>query len=235
MAKVQFGGGIAKISGKMAGNVFASNKGGAYMRRFSVPTNPNTAAQQGARDRLAGWSGNWRALTTEQQDAWNAWAQTHAVIDRLGASILLTGAQAYVKLNINAELASVAEYTMPPIDPTFKTPVTAQGSLVVNAGAQTVTVNAGVNLVIGDIIFYWASPPVSAGKRNTNELDRLIAVQTLAADVDRDDPLPELSDEYMAVFGNLTGQAGRAINLTAYAFSRGQLSVGSLTRGIIQA
>src|SRR5439155_18595087 len=47
MAKVQFGSGVAYISGRIAGTVHARNKGGSYIRRFSVPINPATGFQQG--------------------------------------------------------------------------------------------------------------------------------------------------------------------------------------------
>jgi len=235
MAKVVFGGGVAAMSGKAAGNVFSRNAGGSYVRNFKVPTNPNTAKQQAARDKLSGWSAAWRDLTDSQREQWNAWAQTHPILDRVGASIILTGHMAYVKLNINGELASAAEYVNPPADPVMKTPVLEDGSLAAAAGAGTMVVNAGTDLAEDDIIFLWASPPVSPGVNNTQNLDRLIAVQTLGAAVTAGDPLPSLATAYTETFGALTGQAGKAINVTGFFFSNGQLSVGALARGIIAA
>jgi len=235
MAKVVYGGGVAAMSGKSAGNVFSRNAGGSYVRNFKVPTNPNTARQQAARDKLGTWASTWRTLSDATRDQWNAWAQTHPVIDRLGASIILSGIMAFVKLNINTELAGLSPLVNPPTDPIFKTPVLQEGSLQAAASAGTMTVNAGTDLSTNDILFIWASPPVSPGITNTKNIERLISVITLTSDVDAGDPLPSIAGDFTATFGSITGQAGRAVNVTGFFFSQGQLSVGALARGIIQA
>ena len=111
MAKVQFGSGVAYMSGRVAGTVYSRNKGGSYIRRFSVPVNASTLFQQGVRSSLAAASSAWRDLTPSVQQAWVAWASTHPVIDRLGAAIQLTGQQAFVQANRNAFSAAVGSGT----------------------------------------------------------------------------------------------------------------------------
>ena len=56
---------------KIGGQVASKNRGGAYMRNKVTPVNPQTAAQTAIRNRLAGLSQAWRALTAAQRAAWN--------------------------------------------------------------------------------------------------------------------------------------------------------------------
>lgn len=224
-AKVQFGSGVAGISGRTAGTVFARNKGGAYMRRFSVPTNPRTQSQEEARQRLSDQSSAWRTLNQDQRDSWNAWAQEHPILDRLGASILLTGHQAFVKVNSNVVLfTGGAPLTAPPANPVFKVPAISQTAAFDATVADSIILLAGVDLVIGDRIAIWMSPPVSPGVSNTFSKERLVTTLTLAADVDAGDELPDIGPAYVAVFGTLTGKADQKIIARAYFYSNGQLS-----------
>ncbi|GAH50296.1 unnamed protein product, partial [marine sediment metagenome] len=45
MALVKLGGGIVQISGSIAGNTFARNRFGNYMRSRTKPVNPNSTRQ----------------------------------------------------------------------------------------------------------------------------------------------------------------------------------------------
>lgn len=97
MGLVKFGQGVSKISGKVGGSVFAHNRGGSYVRNFSVPTNPSTVSQQEARLALTSAVEDWQvALTDAQRDAWKTFAGNVPQFNRLGDEITLTGQQAYV-------------------------------------------------------------------------------------------------------------------------------------------
>ena len=236
MAKVQFGGGISGMSGKLGGNVFARNKGGAYSRNWVKPTNPSTPAQQNQRNTLALKSAAWRLLTDEQRDSWKSWADDNPVLDRLGASIVLSGAQAYTKININRDNAGdSATQSTTPGSPTYAAAVlNTAGSLDVQIAGDTLLVPLGAGAAENDIVFMFCSKPVSAGVTNTNSSLRLVTVSTLsaaqisAAEVD-------IITTYKAIFGTLTGKAGQRVNVSGRQYDEGQLNTAQDVTGVIAA
>ena len=236
MAKVQFGGGISGMSGKLGGNVFARNKGGAYSRNWVKPTNPATPAQQNQRNTLALKSAAWRLLTDEQRDSWKSWADDNPVLDRLGASIVLSGAQAYTKININRDNASDGDtQSTTPGSPTYAAAVLdTAGSLDVQIAGDTLLVPLGAGAAENDIVFMFCSKPVSAGVTNTNSSLRLVTVTTLnAAQVSAGEV--ELITPYKAIFGALTGKAGQRINVSGRQYDEGQLNTAQDVTGVIAA
>lgn len=91
---------FAAASGSMGGTVFSHNRGGAYTRARTTPTNPNTTAQQSARSGFAGLLDRWgNELTEAQRAAWRVYAMDTPVKNALGQDKKLTGQQAYLKGN----------------------------------------------------------------------------------------------------------------------------------------
>ncbi|MDW8309105.1 MAG: hypothetical protein RMK20_07000 [Verrucomicrobiales bacterium] len=233
MAKIQFGSGVAAISGRTAGTVFSRNKGGAYMRRFSVPTNPRTTAQDAARNRLADASSAWRNLSQSERDAWAAYALTNPVLDRLGQAITLTGHQAFVRVRANYALVGLSmPNNFPPPPPEFINPVLSNANAVASVNG-TVEVILGADFPMNSIIAIYASPPVSPGVTNTLSAQRLIHVQVFeGGPAVTNDPI-DVSAGYAAVFGSITGQAGKKIMFRAVHFSNGLFSVPTQQSAII--
>lgn len=119
------GGLISEASGKLGGIVFAHNSGGQYVRQFRVPTNPNTAAQQRARQDFGQASIRWRdTLTAAQRAAWNAIAPTITAKNALGDTIQLNGQQAYVRASTIAALLNLPDPAAAPAE-TGETPLGA--------------------------------------------------------------------------------------------------------------
>lgn len=233
MAKVQFGSGVAAISGRTAGTVFSRNKGGAYMRRFSVPTNPATQKQDAARNKLSNASSGWRNLTQAQRAAWNAWALTNPIIDRLGAAVVMSGHQAYVKINCNAQIVGLGiAFLNPPAAPVFKPGILAQEANFDQSG-NVLELETVEDFAIGDKIAFYASPPVSPGVTNTASQERLIAVATLTAALGGGDPWPVTINDYAAVFGSTAGAVGKKVNFRAYFYSQGQFGQAAQAVAII--
>lgn len=214
------------MSGRVAGQVYANNKGGAYVRRFSVPTNPSTPRQQAQRTLLATASAAWRNLTQPQRDAWKAWAQTHPVINRLGSAIILSGQGAFVQINSNVQTYDAPSYpqTPPPTPPTFNAPCVDPTGLTATAGANTITIVIPANVVAGDIIGIYATPPISAGRTTAKEKERLIEAHTVTAG-EVIALLIDFSAAYKLVWGNLTGQVGQRVLADFYCYSSGLLNV----------
>lgn len=100
MALIKFGGGIIQASGSIAGNTFARNRFGNYMRARTKPVNPNTAAQTRIRDIIAYLTQVWSTIITAQQRAdWGVYASNVAMKNRLGETINLTGFNHYIRSN----------------------------------------------------------------------------------------------------------------------------------------
>ncbi len=227
MGLIQYGAALAKISGRVAGNVFAHNKGGAYMRRFSVPTNPSTTRQQAVRSSFGQAASGWKLLTQLQRDAWGAWAQTHPVINRLGAALTLSGIGAYVQIANNAAVyeGDGTLYPDPPAAPTFFPPDSLTLSAVADESADTLVLTQGVAAAADVLWGVWASPPVSAGRANPKDKQRLIGAFSAPSAGVYPLAIP-LTTEYHSVWGSLASRTGDVIFLTLYQENLGQLSVG---------
>lgn len=127
MALVKYGGGIAQMSGKLGGNVYARNSGGNYVRTFTSPINPNTDRQVLVRAVLAFLTTRWSDTLTEvQRTAWNLYAASVTVLNRLGESIHISGFNHYIRSNAflkrwNLTLIDNGPviFELPAHDPTF--------------------------------------------------------------------------------------------------------------------
>jgi len=140
MAKITFGNGIANIRGSIAGNTYSANANGAYIRRRSKPTNPNTMSQQNVRQIFNSIAAAWRALTSGQQGSFITQAPNYPYQDRLGQTKQYTGFQLYMKLN--SALLQNGEATINTAQPPAGT--LAPALLNVDYSASTFTLTAGL-------------------------------------------------------------------------------------------
>ncbi len=128
MAQVKFGGGIVAMSGKLAGNVFAKNRSGSYVRSWRKPVNPKSSRQVGARTLVMYLAEQWgeSPMTDAIRTAWQTYASSFTWLNKLGEQITLTGFNAFMQCNcalINAGgsivTAAPTVLGLPPGDPTF--------------------------------------------------------------------------------------------------------------------
>lgn len=127
MALVKYGPGISAMSGSIGGSTFARNRFGNYIRTRTKPTNPNTASQVQVRSALAYCTERWSGtLTAPQRTAWNLYASSVTMKNRLGENINLTGFNHYVRSNmlLKLGLATLVDdgpttFELPEKDPTF--------------------------------------------------------------------------------------------------------------------
>lgn len=103
------------LSGSAGGITASHNKGGQYFRLRSIPTNPSSTKQQEVRAILASQSQGWADRTDAERNAWENWAQENTITNALGDSILMSGHQAYIKLNSRLDLDGDTLLTVPPI------------------------------------------------------------------------------------------------------------------------
>lgn len=112
MALVKYGGGVTQMSGSIGGDTHARNRSGNYVRARTKPVNPNTALQQRARAAVAVLVERWaETLTGVQRIAWNLYASSVNMKNRLGEAIKLSGFNHYVRSN-----SFLAQYALTLID-----------------------------------------------------------------------------------------------------------------------
>lgn len=169
MALVKFGGGIIEMRGKIAGNVFSRNKGGNYVRGLTVPINPNTALQVAVRAALAQLTDLWsNTLTGAQRTAWNLYAASVQVVNKLGESVNISGFNHYIRSNVeflNRLAATTANgpvvFEIPEQDPSLAITVTEAGQTI------SVTFNNALDWAneSGGVMFLYQGTPQN-GQRN---------------------------------------------------------------------
>lgn len=146
MALVQFGGGITKMSGSLAGNTFARNRSGDYVRARTKPINPNTIRQMQVRNALAMLTERWSdTLTAAQRTAWNLYASNVNWLNKVGQTIKLSGFNHYIRSNaIHARLgqaiidAGPVVFELPETDPIL--------NITASEATQQITVNFDITL-----------------------------------------------------------------------------------------
>lgn len=105
---------VAAISGSVGGNTFSHNKGGAYVRQRSVPTNPTSERQTAVRTAFGTCASYWTDLTASQQTAWAQYAATHPVLNALGQSVLISGLAMFCSCNARLIDAGESLVVTPP-------------------------------------------------------------------------------------------------------------------------
>lgn len=127
MALVKTGGGIGEISGSIGSWVFARNKGGQYIRNRAIPINPNTERQDTVRASMAYLTDRWaNTLTGAQRAAWNLYASSVSMKNRIGETIYHSGFNHFIRSNIIAKMISLTVvdagpvvFELPAQDPTY--------------------------------------------------------------------------------------------------------------------
>ena len=169
MALVKYGGGIVQMSGSIAGNTFARNRYGNYVRARTKPINPNTELQQAVRAAVALMSEHWASgLSDANRTAWNLYADSVAMKNKLGETVKLSGYNHFCRSNsvlarfggtlINA---GPVVFELPEKDPTF--------AVTISEAAQQVSCAYDDGLDWADengafIYFYGGTP--QNGQRN---------------------------------------------------------------------
>jgi len=101
MALVKFGGGIVQASGSIAGTTHARNRFGNYIRPRTKPVNPKSDRQSAARALIqmlvAYWSGP--NMSDVERGAWNSYAASIPMKNRLGEVVYLTGFNHFIRSN----------------------------------------------------------------------------------------------------------------------------------------
>jgi len=149
-------------SGSYAGITSSHNRAGQYVRNRRAPVQPiGTGRRAVVRANFGASAAGYAGLSTAQQDAWTAFANTHPITDSLGQTITLTGQQMYVRvsstcLNVLGTPGSTppASLDLPDLSAVTVAYTTGTGLIV-----DGYTGSAGMQIALA------VSQPVSAGRR----------------------------------------------------------------------
>jgi hypothetical protein len=114
MAKIKFGMMMTDARGKLGGQVFSKNKGGAYVRTKVTPTNPQTTFQTGVRTLFALFSQQWSGLSDAARSAWDGAVSNWSTTDIFGDLKNPTGKSLFLRLNQRAVNAGYTSFTAVP-------------------------------------------------------------------------------------------------------------------------
>jgi len=178
MAKIRFGAVVAAASGSIEGTVFSRNAYGAYARNRSIPVNPDTTYQQAIRAHLAAASTAWGALTANQKAAWETWAQTNPVTDRMGDQQVLAPNAAYIRINHRLLQAGDSTLSVPPVgaQPNALSTMSLNGDI--GAGAFDVTFTPAIGA--DERMFLHCAVLDSAGITYVKNLTKLVVISAKA-------------------------------------------------------
>lgn len=117
MALIKLGSTIAMIAGSIGGATYARNRYGAYIRNRTKPIDPGSNNQTAYRTRVSDAVAAWKALTSDQRDAFNAAARTTDLVNRIGESFNPSGINLFVRTYNLLNIAGITQVTVPPVTP----------------------------------------------------------------------------------------------------------------------
>jgi hypothetical protein len=88
-----------EAKGSLGAMTFSMWHGMPCVRGKATPGRRNISVQTTNRARLGYLSRQWGTLTNAQRELWRGWARVHPQADGFGGTFLLTGEQAFIKMN----------------------------------------------------------------------------------------------------------------------------------------
>lgn len=143
MAKIVYGSLAGAISGALGNDVFSHGRHGAYLRKRVIPTKAFNVHTIKAHNYLAIMSRYWANVGVPGQAAWNTWAQSHPITDRLGQKQVLFGSAAFVSIGCRMLQAGDTALMVPPTAAP-PAPLTAL-TVVADASAHTCILTTAPN------------------------------------------------------------------------------------------
>lgn len=180
MAKINFGAVATDARGKLKGVVYSKNRSGSYVRGKVTPVNPVSSYQQATRNTFSILSKNWsHLLTAAQRQSWVNFANLFPINDIFGNSIVLTGLNAYLKINARLQEAGATLLTTAPADQYVMTPLV--DTLVATVAGSVMTFKQEtVADAVTTYAYLYGAPAMPAG-RNPQQSDyKLILVTAWA-------------------------------------------------------
>jgi len=162
MAKIKLGAIVVGMSGKLGGHVFATNRGGAYMRTKTSPINPQTSYQTAQRAMFAGISAAWGGLSDANRKSFRDAVASFATTNVFGDLKNPTGKALYQRLNINLENTGQSQLTVAPMPAAV---TAADVTSATGAAGTPAFAIAHAGATTGDKVIVYATDKVSNGTK----------------------------------------------------------------------
>lgn len=160
MAKIKFGAMMVDASGKLGGQVFSKNRGGAYIRTKSTPLNPQTTAQMNIRGIFASISSAWSGLTEESRQSFNSLVSSYARTDIFGDLRNPSGKNLFQRLNQNLVISGQPQISTC-VQPS-EVPFANLGDCLGDVSDQEFLIGTDGDTT-GSKVVIWATAPLSQG------------------------------------------------------------------------
>jgi hypothetical protein len=226
MAKIKFGMMMTDARGKLGGQVFSKNRGGAYIRTKVTPSNPRSIDQQANRALLGSLSQQWSGLTEADRASWNGAVSNWAKTNIFGDSHNPTGKNLFVQLNKNLSAAGYATISVAPEK--VEMAILGLSGVSFLLGAEELRFYANGDLT-GFTVVLSATPSLTQGTSNAKNKFRTFYSSPQATYSDTD-----AFEAYAAKFGTPVLGANIQVSVKLVA-DNGQLSVPEGVKAVITA
>lgn len=179
MAKIKFGMMMTDARGKLGGQVFSKNRGGAYVRTKVTPSNPRTLTQMESRSALGVTSSAWNGLTDSQRASWNSAVDEFKRTDIFGDLKTPSGKNLFVRLNKN--LLGVGALIIDNAPVKVEIPAMNATAVTFDPGVGTVNFANFLSVPAGMHLQVSATPILSAGISYVKNKLRVIDIQNAGA------------------------------------------------------
>lgn len=148
-------------SGSIAGTTSSHNRAGQYVRNRRKPVQPVGTGRRGfIKSAFGSASTAYAGISGSVQAAWQAYADGHPYVDRLGQAIKLTGHQMFVAINTQLLNVGAVINSTPPLSDVVTAPVITTLTCV-SAGDLTLSLDGSGAAT--DYVLIAFSAPQSGG------------------------------------------------------------------------
>lgn len=224
--KVKYSALMSAASGKLNGSVASKNRSGAYLRNKVTPVNPQTAAQNAVRSRLASFSQAWRGLTAAQRAAWDGAVNQFQKTNVFGDLVSPTGKNLYTRLNSNLDNIGESAISSPPLPAEVPEPIA--GALTYDVGTGDAATFAFTNDSSAVTYALFATAPLSPGIGFFKNRYRQIGIYAGSGG----SPI-DFKADYIAKFGAPAEGQKIAVKLVPIVVATGQRGVGATASTLV--
>lgn len=189
---------VGEASGSLGTTVFSHNRYGSYARLRAVPTKATSLYATLAKGILTSASKQWGQLTSAQRKAWQTWAQSNPIVDRLGDKRILSGQAAVTRLNSNTLNTSGNFITDPPASAAPGPIESITATYDIGAGTFALAFTP-TPLAATEYLYVWCAVTNSPGVTYVENLYKLVFVGAAATA----SPVASIQAAIEARFGTL--------------------------------
>lgn len=92
---------VGPASGKLGGIVASRNRGGSYLRKLSIPVNPQSIFQQTVRNAVSTLTSRWATLDQSVREGWGVYSDAVPMPDPFGDPRPIGALAMYVRCNVS--------------------------------------------------------------------------------------------------------------------------------------